>query len=345
MRARMEHADAIGLPRHSEAAPGSPVERGTGDAVTVADLAAEVREIKRRRLKPRVFADWNRALEQVILPRLGSCPVSTLDADLLASFIGELHDQGLAGASIRAYLKPLNAISSLACRRGLLERNPHALLHADERPRPAQRRRAYQWTAESIGRLLREARRRGERPQARYSYHPALATLALTGARVGEVLGLRHCDIDLDAQMVRIRHSWSRDGQLTSPKSQSAIRDLPLPSELGRLLEPLLAAGTAEAWLFPSRSGRLPLSYWNLAQRGFAPALIDAGLAGQGIRLHDLRHAAASLLVAAGLTPVEVAAQLGHADPGITLKLYAHLFDAPRSRERTRAAFDAVRID
>lgn len=157
---------------------------------------------------------------------------------------------------------------------------------------------------------------------------------------------LRHCDLDLDAKLIRIRHSWSRDGRLTSPKTAAAVRDLPLPGALEQLLRPLLTAeAPPEAWLFPSRSGRLPLSYWNLAQRGFAPARDDAGLAGQGIRLHDLRHAAASLLIAAGLTPVEVAAQLGHTDPGTTLKLYAHLFDPRRSRERTRAAFDAVRIN
>jgi integrase len=156
---------------------------------------------------------------------------------------------------------------------------------------------------------------------------------------------LRHCDLDLDAKLIRIRHSWSRDGRLTSPKTAAAVRDLPLPRDLEQLLRPLLAAEAPQAWLFASCSGRLPLSYWNLAQRGFAPARDDAGLAGQGIRLHDLRHAAATLLIAAGLTPVEVAAQLGHTDPGTTLKLYAHLFDPRRSRERTRAAFDAVRIN
>jgi integrase len=312
---------------------------------TVARLADEVREAKRRRMKGRVFADWNRSLEKVILPQLGGCEVRVLTPDRLAAFIRELEDRGLAAASIRSYLKPLSAITGLACRRGHLEQNPFALLQADEQPRPAARRRPFEWTLESVASLLRHARLRGERPQARYSYHPPLATLALTGARVGEVLALRHSDLDLDAKLIRIRHSWSRDGQLTTPKTATAIRDLPLPAELEQLLAPLLADRAPEAWLFPSRSGRLPLSYWNLAQRGFAPARDDAGLAGQGIRLHDLRHAAASLLIAAGLTPVEVAAQLGHTDPGTTLKLYAHLFDPRRSRERTRAAFDAIRIN
>lgn len=318
---------------------------GPPTALSVAALAAEVSATKRRRLKPRVFADWQRALERVILPALGHLQVSALSPDLVAELIRELEDRGLAAASIRSYLKPLAAISNLACRRGLLDANPLDLLQADERPASARRRRAYEWTAESIGLLLHQARLRGERSQARYSYHPALATLALTGIRVGELLGLRNGDLDLDAGLIRIRHNWSRDGQLTSPKTAASIRDLPLPHELASLLAPLGARGDRDAWLFPSRSGRQPLSYWNLAKRGLKPALADAGLADEGIRLHDLRHAAASLLIAAGLTPVEVAAQLGHADPGVTLKIYSHLFDRRLSHERTRAAFATVRLD
>ena len=342
----MAQVDAARRSPRPEEDPTHARLAGNGDgSPTVARLADEVREAKRRRLKGRVFADWNRSLERVILPQLGGCEVRVLTPDRLAAFIRELEDRGLAAASIRSYLKPLGAITSLACRRGYLEQNPFALLQPDEKPRPALRRRPFEWTPESVASLLRHARRRGERPHARYAYLPPLATLALTGARVGEVLALQIGDVDLDEKLIRIRHSWSRDGHLTTPKTPAAVRDLPLPRDLEALLRPLLATVDQKAWLFPSRSGRQPLSYWNLAKRGFAPALADADLGGRGIRLHDLRHAAASLLIAAGLTPVEVAAQLGHTDPAVSLKIYAHLFDRQRSHERTRAAFDAIALD
>ncbi len=53
-------------------------------------------------------------------------------------------------------------------------------------------------------------------------------------------------------------------------------------------------------------------------------------------RKHDLRHTYASLLIAQGADIVAVSRQLGHASPDITLKVYAHLFDADRNANRTR---------
>jgi integrase len=59
------------------------------------------------------------------------------------------------------------------------------------------------------------------------------------------------------------------------------------------------------------------------------------------LTFHDLRHAAASRLIAAGLDPVTVAAVLGHEDPNVTLRVYAHLYDRRRSDEAVRSALAA----
>ena len=56
------------------------------------------------------------------------------------------------------------------------------------------------------------------------------------------------------------------------------------------------------------------------------------------LTLHDLRHAAASRLIHAGLDPVTVAAVLGHEDAVVTLQVYAHLWDRKRSDEAVREA-------
>lgn len=77
-------------------------------------------------------------------------------------------------------------------------------------------------------------------------------------------------------------------------------------------------------------------------RRGFETALEAAGLGDRGITIDDLRSAAASILIRQGLTPVEVAEVLGHADPNITLKVYARLFDKRDAAARVRAAQDAV---
>ncbi len=81
-----------------------------------------------------------------------------------------------------------------------------------------------------------------------------------------------------------------------------------------------------------------------LIGRGLDAAADAAGLNGGGLpklRLHDLRHTFASLLISEGADVVYVSRQLGHADPSITLKVYSHLFDRQRHADRTRAALEA----
>jgi len=81
-----------------------------------------------------------------------------------------------------------------------------------------------------------------------------------------------------------------------------------------------------------------PLSYWNFRSRGFEPALKEAKLDGRGITVHQLRHAAVSMFAWSGLTSVEVAAIVGHADSSVTAKVYSHLFDRTDVEARVRAA-------
>ena len=93
-------------------------------------------------------------------------------------------------------------------------------------------------------------------------------------------------------------------------------------------------------FVFAARHGQGPLSYWNARARGIVPALTRAGLG--GTRIHDLRHACASLLISRGLSPVEAAAQLGHANSSVTLQVYSHMFDRSSAHDRVREALDVL---
>ena len=74
--------------------------------------------------------------------------------------------------------------------------------------------------------------------------------------------------------------------------------------------------------------------------RGLEPALKAAGL--PKLRWHDLRHIAASLLIAQGASVGHVSRLLGHANPSITLSIYAHAFAGAEHDERTRDAMEAA---
>jgi integrase len=92
----------------------------------------------------------------------------------------------------------------------------------------------------------------------------------------------------------------------------------------------------------PANSVGCGLDYRDVGE-GFRAAVERAGLSGEGKRLslHSLRHGFASLLIANGLNVVYVSRQLGHANPSITLEVYAHLFDQANHAEAARVALDA----
>ena len=82
--------------------------------------------------------------------------------------------------------------------------------------------------------------------------------------------------------------------------------------------------------------------YRNVSRRGLDEAAEAAGVGGEpSLRLHDLRHTFASMVIAEGMDVVFVSRQLGHASPKITLDTYAHLFDRAAHADRARKALEA----
>jgi integrase len=123
---------------------------------------------------------------------------------------------------------------------------------------------------------------------------------------------------------------------------------VPLGSALSRLLaEHKLGSrfSSPEDPLFASANGN-PLSWRNVERRGMDRAVRDAGLVSVPGRrrptLHDLRDTFASGLIEAGLDVVQVSRLMGHADPAITLRVYADLFNLARGAERALLAIDSA---
>ncbi len=164
----------------------------------------------------------------------------------------------------------------------------------------------------------------------------ALYVLAVSaGLREGELLGLRWEDVDLDRGIVRVRRQLTRtrDGLLfTAPKrgksrgvriTQGAVGAL--SDHRRRQNEDRLRLGTL--WqdgglVFTSTVGT-PVGIGNLTYRSFRPLLERAGL--PRIRVHDLRHTAATLLLGKGVHPKIVQEMLGHSTIAQTMDTYSHV--------------------
>jgi integrase len=160
-----------------------------------------------------------------------------------------------------------------------------------------------------------------------------------TGMRPEEYLGLQWKDIDLEKGTAIVQRAlvWKRKGggwSLQEPKTSQSRRTIPLPasvvSELNRhrkkQLEERIGLGAAYQnfdFVFATEIGT-PILTSNLIRKHFKPILKDAELP-EDIRLYDLRHSCATLLLAVGENPKVVSERLGHATIVLTLDTYSHV--------------------
>ena len=179
----------------------------------------------------------------------------------------------------------------------------------------------------------------------------ALYVLAVhCGLREGELLGLKWDDVDLETGMLRVKRTLSqprsgyvfelpKNGKGRSIKLTQAATEA-LKGHLGRQLEEIDGSGDYyqdQGLIFPSRKGT-PMNARNLTARSFKPLLKRAGL--PNIRLHDLRHTCATLMLCEGVHIKLVQELLGHATISITLDTYSHLL--PGMGDETAWAMDRI---
>jgi integrase len=148
----------------------------------------------------------------------------------------------------------------------------------------------------------------------------------MCGTRFGEAAALRVADVDLERRRVVIRASLkeSSGGRLIEWSTKNRkIRSVPIPSRLVPLLEEQMRGKLPAARVFGEG---LRLSNWR--KRVFYPAVAGAKLDPPRPTVHDLRHTAASLMIAAGMHSKAVCEALGHSSITITMNRYGHLFES-----------------
>jgi len=269
------------------------------------------------RLAATTLQRYNLIARLHVIPKLGGVSLQKLTPAHLEAAYADW-SATLSRQTVLHHHRFIHRVLSTALRQGRVTRNVGALVDA---PRPDRRERASFSVAE-VERLLARAA-----ATPRFASLPPIITIALaTGARRGELCGLRWQDVDLETGRISIRVALAQTKGAgvfaKAPKSgRSRVVDLP-----GSAIEALrrhrlerantlgLDAVSPTSAVFPDLTPQELTDYFRRLVRA-------AGLRGS---LHSLRHTSASMLLGQGVHPKIVQERLGHSNVGITLDLYSH---------------------
>ena len=292
-------------------------------------------------VRQRTWERYEQLVRVYIKPALGRIKLKALTPAHVRGLYREKLDDGLASRTVQYIHVTLHKALKDAVADGLIPRNVTDAVRA---PR-AKGKEINALTPDQARAFLEAADEVDDRFEALY-------VLAITaGLREGELLGLKWEDLDLDAGTLSVRRTLSeaRSGRFFEAPKNGKGRSIRLTKQAVEALrshrkrqnEERLRLGTLwedNGLVFPAQTGT-PMNAKNLTVRSFKPLLERAGLP-RSVRVHDLRHTCATLLLGKGVHPKIVQELLGHATIAITLDTYSHVL--PNMQGEAVSAMEAA---
>lgn len=323
----------------------SAISRGTyvqPSRLTLSDYLDKWLSASKARVRPATLTSYTFLAENYIKPHIGSMRISDVRSLNVQTLYAKLQDElKLGPRSVRYTHSVLSGALKQAVKWNMLAVNP-----ANGVTLPRQERRDMQaFNREQAQAFLAACERD--------TCGVALALALSTGCRPSEYLGLQWQDVDLERGQVTINHSlvWGKgEGwTLTEPKTSRSRRSIPLPASMIRLLvdhrrrqnEARLKAGKDyenHGFVFAMPHGA-PVRLRYLDRYHFKPTLKRAELT-PTMRVYDLRHSSATLLLAAGENVKVISERLGHASVTLTLDVYSHVL--PGQQEAASAKLERL---
>lgn len=306
---------------------GPPPENAGQDSV--ATYLRRWLESSKGRIGVGTWTRYEELLRLHVMPHIGKRRLSQLQPSHIAWLYDEHRRQGLPPATSKKAGITLSTALSDAVARKLIAANPSIGIKKPRVPKPEMKF----LTQPELRKLLDAA--------AGHRLSAVFVLAGTCGVRQGELFGLQWGDVDFDRGTLSIRRALkevSKKRWLEDCKTDGSRRTITLPAPaLAALAEhrkAMLAEGHIDSHVFCDTAGGW-LRKSNFRRNAHNPILKAAGV--PRVRFHDLRHTAASLLLAEGVPVTFVSQLLGHSNPHITLTTYAHAMPGQES-----AAADAM---
>lgn len=293
------------------------------------------------RLKARTYEDYVEYVRRYVRSSIGGRRLAKVKPLDIQALYTSMLERGLSARTVRYMHAILSSALKQAVKWQILHINPASMVDLPQIHRKEMR----VLSAEDCGDFLRVAKDD--------EWYVIFSLAISTGMRPEEYLGLQWKDISFSDGAVTIQRAlvWNRKGggwTLEEPKTPKSRRTIPLPASVVRelaqhrkiQLQQRLKLGSAyqnHDFVFATEIGT-PILTSNLTRRHFKPILERAGLSKE-VRLYDLRHTCATLLLLAQTSPKVVAERLGHSTVVLTLDTYSHVLpsmqkDATNELER-----------
>jgi integrase len=306
-------------------------EESRPENITVSRHLDDYFKYAQANLKPRTVKRYREAIEVHLKPALGKHKLHALDAQTIEDVYASKLQEGQSPASISVMHAVLSASLKRAVRSKLIQHNPCRDVVKPKKQHIEEDDGVKVFKPQEVQDMLRIA---AENPETEAMY----ALVLSTGLRVGELLGLKRADVNLDERTLRISRTVY-NGAVGSPKSKRSRRTISLPKMAHEALERHIDRFHCEDWLFPSKAGT-PHWYCTFIDRKWRPLLKRAGVPYKGI--HTARHTVASQLLAKGMPIPAVARFMGH-DEQTLLSTYSHLL--PDQMQAIAATMDSLLQD
>jgi integrase len=270
--------------------------------------------------------------QKYIIPYIGQVRLNKLKREhieflhtTLANLEADTKSGKLSNTTIRNMHRVLRAAMNYAKKRKYIVENP-----MDDVSQPREIRKEMQYFNPEQTMLFMEKVK-----ESSDLWRAFFAVALTTGMRLGELRGLRWKDIDLEGQRLTVFQNYTEVSggrhEFKEPKSKKGIRTIALGPNVVHILsvhkdsQSQLRAN-AKAWTYPelvftSDTGKTLCA--SVIRKIFKRLSDAAGV--PRIRVHDMRHTAATLMFYHKLSPKLVSERLGHAGVEITLNVYAHV--------------------
>jgi integrase len=321
------------------------VKRGTHTPAAASPTVAEagkawLDQAETDGLERATVTQYRQHLDRHVVPFIGTEKLAELTPAGVQDFRNRLIRDKRSPVMAKKVVSSLGAILAHAMTAGLAGRN---VVREQSRTRQRRLEQRHDKRLEVGFDIPTKNEIRAMLAAAQGRWRPLVVTAIFTGLRASELRGLKWKDVNLDKATLTVRQRADRYGEIGSPKSKSAQREIPLAP---------MVVNTLREWrredelglVFPNREGDVE-SVSNMHRCGLGAVQVKAGICTNPRQpkygLHSFRHAAASLFIEQGFSPKRVQALMGHSSIQMTFDTYGHLFPSQDSDQEAMRQLQA----